>query len=77
MKNLIIVGHPNKDSFSVSGIANVIKEELSNNKQEIYLLDLYRENLSLDFGQDKVREYPCQPIGEETNSACNSIVKVR
>jgi len=57
MKSLIIVGHPNENSFSVSGIAKTIQDELRNNKTEYYLLDLYRENLSLDFGKDKVREY--------------------
>lgn len=57
MKNLIIVGHPNPDSFAVSGIAKTIQTELNTTKQETYLIDLYRENLSLDFGKDKIKEY--------------------
>lgn len=57
MNNLIIVAHPNKESFSISGIAKTIQNELENNKESIHLLDLYRENLSLDFGEDKIKEY--------------------
>lgn len=57
MNNLIIVAHPNKDSFSVSGIAETIKNELENNNESVYLVDLYRENTSLEFHPDKVREY--------------------
>ena len=57
MKNLIVVAHPNKESFSVNGIAQTIKDELTNNKEEVYFLDLYRENLSLDFGKEKIKEY--------------------
>jgi len=57
MNNLIIVAHPNQDSFSVSGIAKTIKEELQTNKESVFLIDLYRENLSLEFSEDKIREY--------------------
>jgi putative NADPH-quinone reductase len=57
MNNLIIVSHPNKDSFSVSGIAKTIQEELGKNNQSIYVLDLYRENLSLEFSKEKIQEY--------------------
>jgi len=57
MNNLIIVAHPNKESFCFNGIANTVKKELEHNRESVYLIDLYRENLSLAFDKDKVREY--------------------
>ena len=46
MKNLIIIGHPNKESFCYSGIFETIKSELSNNNEEIEIIDLYRDSLT-------------------------------
>jgi len=57
MNNLIIVAHPNKESFCFNGIANTVKKELENNRESVYLVDLYRENLSLAFDKDKIKEY--------------------
>jgi putative NADPH-quinone reductase len=57
MKNLIVIGHPNKDSFCTSGIANTIKETLEKNKQEVFVIDLYAENKTFEFHKDKVSEY--------------------
>ena len=57
MNNLIIIAHPNKESFCFNGIANTVKSELEKGKQSVYMLDLYRENLSLEFSKDKVKEY--------------------
>lgn len=57
MKNLIIVAHPNQNSFCVNGISETIRETLEQNKETVKVIDLYRENLSLDFGKDKVKEY--------------------
>ena len=57
MKNLIIIAHPNKDSFCYSGIGKTITDTLSMLKEEIYVIDLYTENKTFDFGNDKVREY--------------------
>jgi len=55
--NLIIIAHPNKDSFCFNGISNTIKSELKNNRESVYVIDLYRENLSLEFSEEKIREY--------------------
>ena len=44
MKNLIVIGHPNKESFCTNGIAKTIKETLEKNKQEVFVIDLYAEN---------------------------------
>lgn len=57
MKNLIIVGHPDINSFCHSGITQTIKEELINLRQEVHIVDLYRENTGFNFSEDKIREY--------------------
>ena len=44
MKNLIIIGHPNVESFCYNGIYNTIKEELKINKEEVEVIDLYRDS---------------------------------
>ena len=46
MKNLIIIGHPNKESFCYSGIFETIKSDLSNNNEEIEIIDLYRDSFT-------------------------------
>lgn len=57
MKNLIIISHPNKESFCYNGIMKTIRETLDKNNEEVYVLDLYKENTTFEFGEDKVREY--------------------
>ena len=46
MKNLIIIGHPNTESFCYDGIFKTVKNELSKNKEEIEIVDLYRESFT-------------------------------
>jgi len=46
MKNLIIVGHPNTESFCYDGIFKTVKNELSANKEEIEIIDLYRDSFT-------------------------------
>lgn len=47
MKNLIVIGHPDKNSFCYNGILNTIKEELSNHKsEEVRVIDLYEDNFN-------------------------------
>lgn len=46
MKNLIIIGHPNTESFCYDGIFKTVKNELSKNKEEIEIIDLYRESFT-------------------------------
>ena len=57
INNLIIVGHPNKESFCYNGIAKTIKETLEQSKASVYFVDLYAENKGFEFHKDKVREY--------------------
>ena len=44
MKNLIIIGHPNTESFCYNGIYTTIREELKINKEEVEVIDLYRDS---------------------------------
>ena len=46
MKNLIIIGHPNTESFCYDGIFKTIKSELSKNNEEIQIIDLYRDSFT-------------------------------
>jgi putative NADPH-quinone reductase len=46
MKNLIIVGHPNTESFCYDGIFKTVKNELSTNQEEIEIIDLYRDSFT-------------------------------
>jgi NAD(P)H dehydrogenase (quinone) len=46
MKNLIVIGHPNENSFCYNGIFKTIKEELENNNDEVAVIDLYRNSFS-------------------------------
>ncbi len=55
MNNLIIVGHPNKESFCYSGIAKTIKESLEQSRESVYFVDLYAENKVFEFHKDKIR----------------------
>ena len=46
MKNLIIIGHPDKSSFCYNGIFLAIKNTLEKNKQETKIIDLYRDSFT-------------------------------
>ena len=46
MRNLIIIGHPNIESFCYNGIFKTINEELSKNNEEIEIIDLYRDDFT-------------------------------
>lgn len=46
MKNLIVIGHPNKDSFCYNGILKTIKRELQKHNEEIKIIDLYRDSFA-------------------------------
>ncbi len=57
MKNLIVVAHPDKNSFCYNGIFKTIGETLKSNGEDVYTIDLYKENKTFEFGKDKVKEY--------------------
>lgn len=46
MKNLIVIGHPDKNSFCYSGIFKTVQNELENAKEEIEIIDLYRDSFT-------------------------------
>jgi putative NADPH-quinone reductase len=46
VKNLIVIGHPNKDSFCYNGILKTIKRELNKHNEEIEIIDLYSDSFA-------------------------------
>jgi len=46
VKNLIVIGHPNKDSFCYNGIMKTIKRELNKHNEDIEIIDLYRDSFA-------------------------------
>ena len=42
MKNLVVVGHPDKKSFCHSGIFKTICAEINKKGEELEIIDLYR-----------------------------------
>lgn len=44
MKNLIIIAHPDKNSFCYNGIMKTIKSTLLDGQEEVELIDLYRDS---------------------------------
>ena len=43
MRNLIVIGHPNEESFCYNGIFKTIKDELEKNGELVEVIDLYRD----------------------------------
>jgi NAD(P)H dehydrogenase (quinone) len=46
MRNLILIGHPNQDSFCYNGIFKTIKDELEKNDELVEVIDIYRDSFS-------------------------------
>ncbi len=46
MNNLVIVGHPDKNSFCHSGIFKVITDKIRESGENLKVIDLYHENFS-------------------------------
>ena len=44
MKNLIVIGHPDKQSFCYNGIFKKVKIEIELRKEELEVIDLYRDS---------------------------------
>jgi len=57
MNNLIIISHPDRESFCYNGIQKTIADTLKQNRESYYIIDLYSENKTFDFGKDKIKEY--------------------
>ena len=46
MKNLIVIGHPDQNSFCYNGIYSTIKSEIVASGQELEIIDLYRDSFT-------------------------------
>lgn len=46
MRNLIVIGHPNEESFCYNGIFKTIKDELEKNGELVEVIDLYRSSFA-------------------------------
>lgn len=46
MKNLIVIGHPSKESFCYNGILRTIESTLRDYGEEVHVIDLYEEKFS-------------------------------
>ena len=57
MKNLIVVGHPNKESFCYSGILQTIKETLLGLDDEVSIIDLYEDKFVHLGNKEDVEKY--------------------
>ena len=52
MKNLIIIGHPDKNSFCYNGILKTIKEQFDLYNEECKIIDLYEDKFSFDIHEN-------------------------
>lgn len=46
MKNLIVIGHPDQQSFCYNGIFSTIKSEIEAGGEELEVIDLYRDSFT-------------------------------
>ena len=46
MRNLILIGHPNEESFCYNGIFKTIKDELEKNDELVEVIDIYRNSFA-------------------------------
>ena len=46
MKNLIVIGHPDKNSFCYNGIFKTIKNEIEVRNEDLEIIDLYRDSFT-------------------------------
>lgn len=57
MNNLIIIAHPNKQSFCYNGIFKTIYNTLTDNKENIDVIDLYEEQFNVFGDAEKTKLY--------------------
>ena len=46
MNNLIIIGHPDKESFCYNGVFKTIHKEILKSKENLKVIDLYRDSFT-------------------------------
>ncbi len=57
MNNLLIIAHPNKQSFCYNGIFKTIYNTLIDNKENIDVIDLYEEKFNVFGDEEKTKLY--------------------
>lgn len=57
MNNLIIIAHPDKQSFCYNGIFKTINSTLIDNKENVYVIDLYEEKYDVYGDIEKTHLY--------------------
>jgi len=57
MNNLIIIAHPDKKSFCYNGIYKTIYNTLTNNKENVDVIDLYEEKFNVFGDAEKTNLY--------------------
>lgn len=57
MKNLIVIAHPDKQSFCHNGIYKTIVNTLQDNKEEVEVIDLYEEMFNVFGDEEKTNLY--------------------
>ncbi len=57
MKNLIVIGHPNKNSFCYNGIYKTIYETLNVEGEQIEVIDLYRDEFHSSDRKNLINSY--------------------
>jgi|TARA_B100000900_G_scaffold407433_1_gene420136 putative NADPH-quinone reductase len=59
MKNLIVIGHPDKKSFCYNGILKTLKRELRKHKdkEELKVIDLYRDTFHSEDRKELMKGY--------------------
>lgn len=57
MNNLIIIAHPDQNSFCHNGIYKTIYDTLNEHKQNIEVIDLYRERFDVFGDEEKTKTY--------------------
>jgi putative NADPH-quinone reductase len=67
MNNLIIISHPDKQSFCYNGIFKTILSTLKENNEEIEVIDLYEEKFNVFGDEEKSKLY------KEMIKKCNRI----
>ncbi len=57
MNNLIIIAHPDKQSFCHNGIFKTIYNTLIDNKENVDVIDLYEEKFNVFGDEEKTNLY--------------------
>lgn len=57
MKNLIVIAHPDKQSFCYNGIYKTLLNTLQDNKEDVEVIDLYEDKFNVFRDEEKTNLY--------------------